>query len=101
MGLKRVRADQRAGSGYGGRQMNTGNKIPGDRLLLGLLSAFRTLVLELSKNGGLDLNNFVYVLQQTADAHRESGDPNRLADAIHAISLQIATSVPGPHSDIH
>jgi hypothetical protein len=81
--------------------MNASKTIPGDRLVLGLLSAFRTLVMELSKNGSLDLNEFVHVLQQTADAHRESGDPNRLADAIHAISLQIATSIPGPHSDTH
>jgi hypothetical protein len=81
--------------------MDAGSKIPGDRLLLGLISAFRTLVLQLSKNGAIDLDEFVYVLQQTADAHRETGDPNRLADAIHAISLQIATSVPGPHSDTH
>jgi hypothetical protein len=66
-----------------------------------ILSAFRTLVIELSKNGTLDLDNFVHVLQQTAEAHRESGDPNRLADAIYAISLQIATSTPGPHSDTH
>jgi len=81
--------------------MDPSKKIPGDRLLLGLMSAFRTLVMELSKNGVLDHNEFVHVLQQTADAHRETGDPNRLADAIHAISLQIATSVPGPHSDTH
>jgi hypothetical protein len=81
--------------------MDTGKKIPGDRLLLGLLSAFRTLVMELSKNGVLDHNEFVHVLQQTAETHRKTGDPNRLADAIHAISLQIATSVPGPHSDTH
>ena len=81
--------------------MDTGQKIPGDRLVLGLLSAFRTLVMELSKNGVLDHNEFVHVLQQTAEAHRETGDPNRLADAIHAISLQIAASVPGPHSDTH
>ena len=81
--------------------MDPGKKIPGDRLVLGLLSAFRTLVMELSRNGAIDQNHFVHILQQTADAHRENGDPNRLADAIHAISLQIATSVPGPHSDTH
>jgi len=81
--------------------MDKSGKIPGDRLLLGLLSAFRTLVLELSKNGALDHNEFAHILQQTADAHRETGDPNRLADAIHAISLQIVESVPGPHSDTH
>jgi len=62
--------------------METGKKIPGNRLLLGLLSAFRTLVMALSKNGALDQNEFVHVLQQTAEAHREFGDPNRLADAI-------------------
>ena len=55
--------------------MDISTKIPGDRLLLGLLSAFRTLVMELSKNGALDPNEFVYVLQQTADAHRETGVP--------------------------
>jgi hypothetical protein len=57
--------------------------------------------MELSKNGALDLDGFVHVLQQTAEAHRGTGDPNRIADAIHAISLQIATSIPGPHSDTH
>jgi hypothetical protein len=78
--------------------MNSGKKIPGDRLVLGLLSAFRTLVLELSNNGALDPNEFVHVLQQTAQAHRESGDLNRLADAIDAISSQIATSMVDPDS---
>jgi hypothetical protein len=58
--------------------MDKSGKIPGDRLLLGLLSAFRTLVMELSKNGTLDHSEFAYILQQTADAHRETGDPNRL-----------------------
>jgi hypothetical protein len=57
--------------------------------------------MELSKNGVLDQKEFVHVLQQTADAHRKTGDPKHLADAIHAISLQIATSIPGPHSDAH
>jgi hypothetical protein len=81
--------------------MEMDKKIPGDRLLLGLLSAFRTLVIELSKKGALDQDQFVYVLQQTADAHREAGDPNRLADAIDAIAMQIATSVVRPSSDAH
>jgi hypothetical protein len=80
--------------------MNASRKIPGDRLVLGLLSAFRTLVLELSKNGALDRDEFIHVLQETAKAHRETGDPNRLADAIDAISLQIANSVPGAHSEL-
>jgi hypothetical protein len=80
--------------------MNASRKIPGDRLVLGLLSAFRTLVLELSKNEALDRDEFIHVLQETAKAHRETGDPDRLADAIDAISVQIANSVPGAHSEL-
>lgn len=83
------------------RERMTTKKVPGDRLLLGLLSAFRTLVVELSNRGVLDQDEFARILQETADAHRKSGDPNRLADAIGAISRQISSSVPGPHSDIH
>jgi hypothetical protein len=82
--------------------MDTDEKIvSGDSLLLGLLTAFRILVLELSKNGALDHNKLVQALQQTADAHRERGDPNRLADALRAISLQIATSESSAHPDRH
>ena len=61
-------------------------KIPPDRLLLALISVVRTLVLELSKKGVLDANEFVTALQDIAIAHRETGDPNNLADAIHMIS---------------
>jgi hypothetical protein len=32
---------------------------------------------------------YVSALQQTAAAHREAGDPNNLANAIHAISVHI------------
>jgi len=34
-------------------------KIPGDRLVLGLISVVRTLILELSKRGVLDADEFV------------------------------------------
>lgn len=68
-------------------------QIPRDRLVLGLLSAFRTLVLQLGKAGVIDPHEFVSVLQQTAIAHREHGDINNLADAIHAISVQIDSSI--------
>ena len=73
-------------------------KIPGDRLVLGLLSAFRTLVLELSKKGAIDHREFVAVLEETASAHKKAGDPNNLENAIHAIAEQIAASVPNPKS---
>jgi hypothetical protein len=71
--------------------MNT-KRIPGDRLVLGMLSAFRTMAILLDNRGALSLDELVLVLQQTAAAHRETGDPNNLADAIHAISQHLAES---------
>jgi hypothetical protein len=75
--------------------MDSTQKIPGDRLVLRMLSPFRTLVWELSENGAIDLDEYVTALQQTASEHRQAGDPNNLADAIHAISVHILSSVPG------
>jgi hypothetical protein len=67
--------------------------------VLGMLSAFRTLVFLLAKNGTIDLDEYVTSLQQTAAQHRETGDPNNLANAIHAISIHIQSSPPtGSHS---
>ncbi len=77
------------------------NKIPGDKLVLGLLSAFRTLVLELSKKGAIDASEFAWVLKETASAHRESGDPNNLANAIDAIAEQITGSIIDPATRSH
>ena len=70
-------------------------KIRGDRLVLALISVLRTLVLELSRRGVMDPDEFVYIVQQTAIAHRQSGDPNELADAIHLISEHLHESIPG------
>lgn len=67
--------------------------IPGDRLLLALISVVRTLVLDLSKRGVLDADEFVAQLQEVAATHRETGDPNDLADAILAISEHIHRSI--------
>lgn len=67
-------------------------KVPGDRLLLGLISVVRTLILDLSEKGLLNSDEFIQKLQQVAIAHREVGDPNNLADAIHAISEHLAVS---------
>jgi hypothetical protein len=72
--------------------MEPTQKIPGDRLVLGMLSSFRTLVLTLSKNGAINLDEYVTALQQVAAEHRRTGDPNNLADAIHAISLLVLSS---------
>jgi hypothetical protein len=66
--------------------------IRGDRLVLAMLSVLRTLVLELSKRNVLDADEFVSILQQTAIAHREAGDPNDLADAIDAIRKHLHDS---------
>jgi len=74
--------------------MEPTQKIPGDRLVLGMLSAFRTLVWALSEKGVLDLDEYATALQQTAAEHRQTGDPNNLANAIHAISDHILSSAP-------
>jgi hypothetical protein len=68
-------------------------KIPGDRLVLAIISVLRTLILELSKRGLLDADEFIGIVQQSAIAHRELGDPNNLADAIHALSEHLHVSV--------
>ena len=72
--------------------MNTSKKIPGDRLVLGMLSAFRTMAILLDKRGVLPLDELVLALQQITSTHRETGDPNNLADAIHAISQLLVES---------
>ena len=72
--------------------MEPTHRVPGDRLVLGLISAFRTLVLQLSESGALNLDEYITALQQMAAAHRETGDPNNLANAIHAISMHILSS---------
>jgi hypothetical protein len=71
-------------------------QIPGDRLLLATISVMRTLVGELSRRGIIDPDEFVETVQSTAVAHREAGDPNNLADAIHAIALHMQGSLPDP-----
>jgi hypothetical protein len=72
--------------------MEPTQRIPGDGLVLGLISAFRSLVLHLSEKGALDLDEYVTELQQIAAEHRQTGDPNNLANAIHAISMHILSS---------
>jgi hypothetical protein len=67
-------------------------KIPGDRLVLATISVLRTLIHELSRRGVLDQTEFVTTVQSIAIAHREAGDPNNLADAIHAISEHLQDS---------
>ena len=44
---------------------------------------------DLSKKGVIDQDEFIAMLQVTAAAHREDGDPNNLADAIHALSVHL------------
>jgi hypothetical protein len=70
--------------------------IRGDRLVLALISVVRTLIFDLSRRGVLDADEFCVMLQQMAAAHREAGDPNDLADAIHALSEHLFDSLDGP-----
>ena len=55
--------------------MPQNEKIPGDRLVLGLLSAFRTLVLELSKKGAIDASEFSSILKETATVTEKTAIP--------------------------
>ena len=73
----------------------TKKAVRGDRLVLATISVLRTLVLELSRRGVIDAHEFLSIVQQTAIAHREAGDPNQLADAIHLISENLQDSIPG------
>ena len=72
--------------------METRKRIPADRLIFATISVLRTLVLNLSEKGLIDLDEFVETVQETAVAHREAGDPNNLADAIQAISRHLSKS---------
>jgi hypothetical protein len=49
--------------------------------------------IELSNKGVINANEFVSKLQEIAITHRETGDPNKLADAIHALSEHIHESI--------
>jgi len=73
-------------------------KIPGDRLVLAMISVLRTLIFDLSRKGIIDADEFILMVQQTAITHREAGDPHNLADAIHALSTHLQESLPD-HSD--
>lgn len=76
-------------------------RIPADRLVLGLLSAFRTLVLELEQSGALLEGILAFRLNEIAETHRTHGDPNQIAGALDAIARHIATSKPGPEAEAH
>lgn len=54
--------------------MTEDKKIPGDRLILALISAFRALVFELSRKGVINQDEFISMLQETAITHREHGE---------------------------
>lgn len=69
-------------------------KVRGDRLVLGMLSVMRTLIMDLHQRGALDAHEFVTKVQETVIAHREAGDPNELADALHMISEHLQDSIP-------
>lgn len=75
-------------------EITMSEKIPGDRLVLAMISVLRTLIFELSRKGVIDQDEFILMVQQTAITHREAGDPNNLADAIHALSIHLQGSPP-------
>ena len=73
--------------------MTNAPKIRGDRLVLGMLSVMRTLIVELDKSGAIQLGQFIATVDSTARTHRELGDPNQLADAIQALADHLRGSI--------
>ena len=63
------------------------------QIIAALISVLRSLVLDLSRRGLIDVDEFVHMVQQIAISHREAGDPNQLADAIHLISEHLHDSI--------
>jgi hypothetical protein len=77
-----------------GRNLMTSTPIiRGDKLVLATLSVLRTLIVELDKAGAVDISTVLAAIDDTVAGHRESGDPNRLADAIEAIATHLRDSV--------
>jgi hypothetical protein len=72
--------------------MEKRKRIPADRLIFATISVLRMLVIDLSNRGVINLDEFIEAIQQIAATHRETGDPNNLADAIHAISMHLQES---------
>jgi len=60
--------------------------------VLATISVLRTLILDLSARGMMDHAEFATNLQTIAIAHREAGDSNNLADAVHAIREHLLDS---------
>ncbi|WP_205124641.1 hypothetical protein, partial [Bradyrhizobium sp. MOS001] len=58
-------------------------------------------VLELANAGSLDLDRYLGALDETVDAHKSSGDPNRLAEAIAAIRSHISESTNSSQGEKH
>jgi hypothetical protein len=74
-------------------------KIPGDRLVMAMISVVRTLIHELSRQGVLDQAEFVTLLQSTAIAHRQAGDPNNLAQLAQSEFELASRFVAAPESN--
>ena len=68
-------------------------KIRGDKLVLATISVLRTLIMELDKAGAIDISAVIAAIDDTVTAHRETGDPNKLADAIDVIASHLRESM--------
>jgi hypothetical protein len=73
--------------------MTSTPRIRGDKLVLATISVLRTLTMELDKAGAVDMSALITAIDDTAKGHRETGDPNRLADAIEAIASHLRESM--------
>jgi hypothetical protein len=70
-------------------------KIRGDKLVLATILVLRTVILELHKAGAVYISSVIPATDDTVTQHRETGDPNKLPDAIEALASHLRESVQG------
>jgi hypothetical protein len=74
-------------------------RIRGDKLVLATISVLRTLIVELDRAGAMKMSTLLAAVDDTVATHRETGDPNQLADAIQLIASHLRRSVTAPPSE--
>lgn len=68
--------------------------LPADKVAPAILHVMSCLLTELQQAGVIRAEDVIEKCQQGAAAHRAKGDPHGLADAIHAVTEYLMTTVP-------
>lgn len=65
-----------------------------DKDTIATLNLVSALITELQNSGHLDASRVIEKVQLSAASHRQSGDPNNLADSLHQVSEYLLKTVP-------